>query len=76
MGGLKGASRPFRYTGIDQANEAVKVYNLNYLTKNLKHGSKVLLVDDVFDTGHTIKAFVEKIRSKIDFDIEIRVATV
>ena len=40
------------------------VYGLNYLVKNLTHEDRLLIVDDVFDTGHTIAAILAELKSK------------
>ena len=75
--------RTSRYTGIDTTEEKVKVFNLNYIVKNIVNGSKILLVDDVFDTGRTIEAFLSKLAEKVkerngeeDINYEVRIATV
>ena len=51
------------YTGVDQRG-TVAVHGLNYLIKKICHDDRVLIVDDVLDTGHTIKAVVEEIRAR------------
>ena len=57
------AIRTSSYTGVDQRG-AVAVHGLNYMIKKVCHDDRVLIVDDVFDTGNTIKAVVEEIRLK------------
>lgn len=74
------AIRTSRYTGIDKTEEGgeVVVHSTSYLTEKLVPGSKVLLVDDVWDSGTTIVAFFKKIKESISFPFEqldIRVAT-
>lgn len=73
--------RTSRYTGIDKTNPAepwVHVYNLSYLLERLKKNSKVLLIDDVHDTGLSIKAIKEALQEylKSEYPTDIRVATV
>lgn len=68
--------RTSRYHGVDQASETVQIHNLGYLLERLKKDDKVLLVDDVHDTGLTVKAFVEKLQEKLGCPVELRVATV
>ena len=50
--------------GIDQRSRQVKVHDLNYLIKNVQDHDKLLIVDDVFDTGHSIAAVVNELKQK------------
>ena len=59
------AIRTSAYSGIDQRSRQVAVYGLSYLIKNLTHEDNLLIVDDVFDTGHTINAIIKEIRGKL-----------
>ena len=52
-------------SGIDQRAREVAVYGLGYLIKNLTYDDQLLIVDDVFDTGHTIKAIIDQLRGKL-----------
>ena len=54
------------------------MHNLGYLIERLNKDSKVLLVDDVFDSGLSIAAVIEKLKEKLgdNFPSDIRVATV
>ena len=36
------------------------MHTLNYVTKGLRVGSKVLLVDDVYESGNSISAVIGK----------------
>jgi hypoxanthine phosphoribosyltransferase len=56
--------RTSSYHGIDSARE-VRVYGLSYLVKNLTHEDRLLIVDDVFDTGHTIEAILRELSNKL-----------
>jgi hypoxanthine phosphoribosyltransferase len=51
------AIRTSSYTGVDQRG-AVAVHGLNYIIKKICHDDRVLIVDDVFDTGNTIAAVI------------------
>ena len=55
------AIRTSSYTGVDERGD-VAVHGLNYMIKKICHDDRVLIVDDVFDTGNTIKAVIEEIR--------------
>ena len=57
------AIRTSSYVGVDERG-AVAVHGLNYIIKKISHDDRVLIIDDVFDTGNTIKAVVEEIRQR------------
>lgn len=59
------AIRTSSYQSIDQRSREVAVYGLGYLIKNLRYEDRLLIVDDVFDTGHTIEAIVDQLRDKL-----------
>ena len=63
--------------GIDQQKGHVEVYGLSYLVKRLTHEDKLLIVDDVFDTGRTIDAVIDRLHKLLRQNIprDIRVAT-
>jgi len=69
------AIRTSSYRGVDDRGE-VAVHGLNYIIKKIRHDDRVLIVDDVFDTGNTIKAVIEEIRRRARGNApdEIRVA--
>ena len=54
------AIRTSSYSGVDQRG-AVAVHGLNYMVKKVSCDDRVLIVDDVFDTGNTIKAVIDEI---------------
>ena len=49
--------------GIDQQKGSVQVYGLSYLVKRLTHEDRLLIVDDVFDTGRTIAAVIDRLQA-------------
>jgi len=57
------AIRTSSYVGVDERG-AVAVHGLNYIIKKISHEDRVLIIDDVFDTGNTIKAVVDEIRQR------------
>ena len=69
------AIRTSSYLGVDERGE-VAIHGLNYIIKKIRHDDRVLIVDDVFDTGNTIKAVVDEIRRRARGNTpeEIRVA--
>lgn len=58
------AIRSSAYHGIDNQSSSVKVFGLNYLTKKIRHEDRLLLVDDVFDTGKSIDAIIMDLTSR------------
>lgn len=58
------AIRTSSYSGIDGRAREVRVFGMNYLIKNVTHQDRLLIVDDVFDTGHTIDAIKQHLRQK------------
>ena len=65
------AIRTSLYSGLDQRERRVKVHNLDYVFNNFTTENKLLIVDDVFDTGLTIKAVLAEILNNLG---DIRVA--
>lgn len=69
------AIRTSSYVGVDDRG-AVAVHSLNYIIKKICHDDRVLIVDDVFDTGNTIAAVVREIslRARGNTPSDIRIA--
>jgi hypoxanthine phosphoribosyltransferase len=69
------AIRTSSYVGVDERG-AVAVHGLNYIIKKICHDDRVLIVDDVFDTGNTIKAVVDELgaRARGNTPEDIRIA--
>lgn len=61
------------YTGIKSRNTEVIFENAEEIFNSIVPGSKVLIVDDIFDTGNTAKAVIEKLNT---FGADVRFATV
>ena len=57
------AIRTSSYVGVDQRG-TVAVHGLNYMVKKVCYDDRVLIVDDVFDTGNTIKAVIDELTSR------------
>ena len=70
------AIRTSHYSGIDQHNENVKVYGLNYVIRQLESEDSLLIVDDVHDTGLSIQQIVSDLKTACKKNTpEIKVAT-
>jgi hypoxanthine phosphoribosyltransferase len=71
------AIRTSSYTGIAQRNREVRVHGLGYVVRNIDAADPLLLVDDVFDTGLSIKAVIDTLRARARRNApeEIRIAT-
>jgi len=61
------------YVGIKSRRHEVTFENANEIFNSVVPGSRVLLVDDVFDTGNTAHAVLERLAP---FHADVRVATV
>ncbi len=61
---------------IDQRDQHVRVHGLSYLVKRVNAEDGMLLVDDVFDTGFTIQAIIDKLhrKARLNTPRDIRVA--
>ena len=70
------AIRTSSYSGIDGRSTEVRVHGLNYLLKNIDREDRLLIVDDVFDTGRTIEVVIDTLRDKARRNAprEVRVA--
>ena len=69
------AIRTSSYIGVDDRGK-VAVHGLNYIIKKICHDDRVLIVDDVFDTGNTIVAVIDELsrRARGNMPDDIRVA--
>lgn len=57
------AIRTSSYEGVDQRGH-VAVHGLNYIVKKICHDDRLLIVDDVFDTGNTFAAVLAELRQR------------
>jgi len=69
------AIRTSSYVDVDQRG-AVAVHGLNYIIKKICHDDRVLIVDDVFDTGNTVVAVIDELkrRARDNTPEDIRIA--
>lgn len=70
--------RTSSYTGIDQQAKAVRVHAVDYLVSQLNYEDRLLLIDDVFDSGRSLEAVIAELsrRCRRNLPEQIRVATV
>ena len=70
------AIRTSYYTGINQTAEHVQVHGLNYIANRVTNKDRLLLVDDVFDTGASMQQIILHLRRECGENIpEVRIAT-
>ena len=70
------ALRTSSYQGIGEQDNIVKIYSMNYLIKTITYEDKLLIVDDVYDTGKSIEALINELqhRARLNTPEDIRVA--
>ena len=70
--------RTSSYEAIEQQREDIRVHGLHYIVENVNAENSLLVVDDVFDSGRSIQAVLERITalSRKNTPEIIRVATV
>jgi len=69
--------RTSSYTGIGTRGKEVRVHGLDYLIRNVNQPDSLLIVDDVFDTGLSVKAVIDTLKDKARLNTphDIRIAT-
>ena len=55
------AVRTSSYTGIDERSSRVGVYGMQYIVERVGPDDRLLIVDDVFDTGRSIEALLQEL---------------
>ncbi len=78
--GVKADHISFRtssYTGID-TQKTVRVHAIDYLVSRLTYEDRLLLIDDVFDSGRSLEAVLHELQRRCRRNLpgEIRIATV
>ena len=61
------------YTGIKSRNPKVIFENADEIFNSITPGSKMLIIDDIFDTGNTAKAVIKKLEP---YNLDVKFATV
>jgi uncharacterized protein len=67
------AVRTSSYTGIDQQEKEVRVYALGYLVDTLGPDDRLLVIDDVFDSGRSVEAFLGELAGRCRYNMPERV---
>ena len=57
------AIRTSYYSGINQRNDNVQVYGLNYVIRQLESEDSLLIVDDVHDTGISVQQIINDLKT-------------
>ena len=72
------AVRTSSYSGIDQQAKTVRVHAMDYLVSHVTPEDRLLIVDDVFDSGRSLEAVLAELRHRCGdrHPGEVRVATV
>jgi hypothetical protein len=58
------AIRTASYAGIDAQADAVQVHGIGWLAESLRRDDRLLLVDDVFDTGRSLAAVLAELGAR------------
>ena len=68
--------RTSSYYGINKQSKKIRVHGLHYLVDNANADDRLLIVDDVFDSGRSVDALIKAIRkqSRQNTPADIRVA--
>jgi hypoxanthine phosphoribosyltransferase len=71
------AIRTSSYTGIDERAKTVRVHAIDYLVSRLTAEDRLLLIDDVFDTGLSLEAVIGELqrRCRRNMPGQVRIAT-
>jgi uncharacterized protein len=59
------AVRTSSYVGIGQRGKTIRVHGLHYLIEEADADDSVLIVDDVFDSGHSVEALLRELSDKM-----------
>lgn len=70
--------RTSSYSGIEQQSKTVRVHAVDYLVSRLTFEDRLLLIDDVFDSGRSLAAIIAELtrRCRRNLPEQIRIATV
>ena len=71
------AVRVSSYQGINQRSKKVRVHDLSYIIEHISSDDRLLIVDDVHDSGLSVEALIKQIhaRCRNNSPNEIKIAT-
>lgn len=73
------AVRTSSYYGIgtDKQSKEIRVHGLHYIIEHANADESILVVDDVFDSGRSVEALLEKLKQQMRLNLpkDIRIAT-
>lgn len=71
------AVRTSAYVGIGERARSIRVHGLHYIIEEANADDSLLVVDDVFDSGHSIEALLAELKSKMRLNMpgNVRIAT-
>jgi len=69
---------PAAYAAMLKSSESIRVHGLEYLVDHVSRDDSMLIVDDVYSTGSSVKAVIDKLARKTRRNMpgDIRIATV
>ncbi len=72
------AIRTSSYAGVGQQAKTVRIHAIDYLVSRLTFEDRLLLIDDVFDSGRSLEAVITDLRRRCRRNLpeQIRIATV
>jgi hypoxanthine phosphoribosyltransferase len=68
--------RTSSYSGIGEQSREIKVHGLHYIIEHCNASDKLLIVDDVFDSGRSVEALIAQLQLQMRLNTpkDIRVA--
>jgi hypoxanthine phosphoribosyltransferase len=71
------AVRTSAYLGIGERARTIRVHGLHYIIEEANAANSLLVVDDVFDSGHSIEALLIELKSKMRLNMpgKVKIAT-
>jgi len=69
--------RTSAYVGIGQRSKTIRVHGLHYVVEEADADNSLLIVVDVFDSGHSIEALLRELSDKMRLNMprNVRIAT-